>query len=123
MKRPLQLTTKNVFKRMVEAKRLLEKNARHLIEKEIQDAYTQNMTQHEIELKTMLEDILWMSARYAHGRHTYAPEMVRQVVANMKRLYPDWEPHRDETLEPKEAGSKWTKRDYLDDIFNPKDLL
>ncbi len=77
----------------------------------------------ETELKTMLEDILWMAARYAHGRHTYAPSMIRQVVANMKRLYPEWEPRKDDSITPPETkepnGIKF-REDWLDDIFNPQ---
>lgn len=36
--------------------------------------------QEKKELQKAIEDILWMAARYAHGRHTYAPSMVRDSV-------------------------------------------
>jgi hypothetical protein len=38
----------------------------------------------EKRLQSAIEDILWMAARYAHGRHTYAPSMVRDSVAVFK---------------------------------------
>lgn len=76
----------------------------------------------EQKLKSIIDDLLWMAARYAHGRHTYAPGMVRDAVEMMQILYPDWKPIPDKCIEPpKESEIKgFSFRDnYLDDIFNP----
>lgn len=36
-------------------------------------------------LKHCFEEVIWMAIRYAHGRHTYAPGMVRDAVKNINR--------------------------------------
>jgi hypothetical protein len=75
----------------------------------------------EQELKSAIEDILWMAARYAHGRHTYAPQIVRDSVAVFKRIFPDLKIKQDRLIEvPSEdkIGGLSFRADYLDDIFN-----
>jgi hypothetical protein len=75
----------------------------------------------EKELKNAIEDILWMAARYAHGRHTYAPSMVRDSVATFKRIFPDFKIKQDHVIEPPSedmVGGMSFRTDYLDDIFN-----
>jgi hypothetical protein len=52
------------------------------------------------DLQKAIEDILWMAARYAHGRHTYAPSMVRDSVATFKRVFPDFYIKQDHVIEP-----------------------
>ena len=77
----------------------------------------------EQELKSAIEDILWMAARYAHGRHTYAPQTVRDSVAVFKRIFPDLKIKQDKVIEvPSEdqIGGLSFRADYLDDIFNCK---
>ena len=79
------------------------------------------MGQNELELYRVVNDILWMAVRYAHGRHTYAPGVIRHSVKTMKRLYPDWKLKKDVTILPpteKETGMI-LKEDYLNDLFNP----
>lgn len=49
------------------------------------------MTEKEKELRKCFEDTIWMAIRYANGRHTYAPYVVRDAVNTYKKLYPDWE--------------------------------
>lgn len=48
-------------------------------------------TQKELEEENMLlraavQNIFWMARRYAHGRHTYAPGMVREAYQLAKEL-------------------------------------
>ena len=71
-------------------------------------------------LKECFEDIIWMAIRYAHGRSTYAPGMVRDAVNDFKKVFPDWEPKEDKVIEPpKDEDIKGIvfRRDYLDDLF------
>ena len=49
-------------------------------------------------LKKAFEDVIWMSARYANGRSTYAPQMVRDAVNAVKEVYPDWKMRPDQTI-------------------------
>jgi hypothetical protein len=77
------------------------------------------MTKREGILKQCFEDVIWMAVRYAHGRHTYAPSMVRDAISDFKELFPDWELKEDETIEPpkEELGGFSFREDYLDDLF------
>lgn len=78
---------------------------------------------HEETLVRYIDQLLWMAARYAHGRMTYAPGMVREVVEYMSKTYPDWKPKRDDVIEPPKEGDvkgMSFRKDYLDDIFNPR---
>lgn len=36
------------------------------------------LTKENKNLKHIIQEIFWMARRYAHGRHTYAPSIVRQ---------------------------------------------
>lgn len=74
-------------------------------------------------LQSAIEDILWMAARYAHGRHTYAPSIVRDSVKVFKDVFPDFKIKQDKVIEvPSEdqIGGLSFRSDYLDDIFNCK---
>ena len=71
-----------------------------------------------ISLYRLVNDILWMAVRYAHGRHTYALGIIRHSVKTMHRLYPDWNLKKDEIILPpteKETGMI-LKEDYLDEL-------
>lgn len=73
-------------------------------------------------LKNCFEETIWMAIRYAHGRHTYAPSMVRMAVNDFKKVFPDWELRTDITIEPPSEAklSAFALRsDYLNDLFNP----
>ena len=77
----------------------------------------------EKRLQSAIEEILWMAARYAHGRHTYAPSMVRDSVAVFKDVFPDFKIKQDHVIESPaddEVGGLSFRSDYLDDIFNSK---
>ncbi len=49
-------------------------------------------------LKKAYEDVIWMAIRYANGRATYAPSMVRDSIKQFQRVFPDWKPRYDLTL-------------------------
>jgi len=75
----------------------------------------------EKRLQSAIEDILWMAARYAHGRHTYAPSMVRDSVEVFRDVFPDFKIKQDHVIERPsndEIGGLSFRDDYLDDIFN-----
>lgn len=71
-------------------------------------------------LKEAYSDIIWMAIRYAHGRHTYAPSMVRDSIAKFKKVFPDWKLKEDQTIKfPKELAvdKLHLGSDYLNDLF------
>ena len=70
----------------------------------------------EKRLQAAIEDILWMAARYAHGRHTYAPSTVRDSVEVFKDVFPEFKIKQDYVIKPSE--DMYFKGDYLNDIFN-----
>jgi hypothetical protein len=80
------------------------------------------MTQEdEKRLKAAIEDILWMAARYAHGRQTYASSIVRESVKTFLDIYPDFNIKQDCVIAPpreEDIQGLSFRSDYLDDIFN-----
>jgi hypothetical protein len=79
----------------------------------------------EKRLQSAIEDILWMAARYAHGRHTYAPSMVRDSVKVFKDIFPEFKIKQDHVIEvpnDDDLGGCSFGSDYLDDIFNTEKL-
>ena len=88
-------------------------------------AKASNRDQRETVFIKIINDLMWMAARYSHGRQTYAPGMVREAVDWMRKMVPGWEPKKDETIkppEPDELGGMALKGDYLHDIFNPEEV-
>lgn len=83
------------------------------------------MTEREKILKGLINRILWMAIRYANGRSTYAPGIIRSVVKQLKELYPDFKLIKDITIKPptkKElSGGIAFKDDYLYDLFKGGD--
>lgn len=72
-------------------------------------------------LKKCFEDVVWMAIRYAHGRMTYAPYMVRDAVKEFKKVFPDWEMKPDITIKPPdEMMDIQIRSDFLDDLFVTK---
>jgi len=76
----------------------------------------------EDKLRGAIEDILWMAIRYADGRHTYAPSMVRRAVKVFEEVYPDFKIKEDQTIDPPteddlRRGSSF-RDDYLYDLVN-----
>jgi len=77
----------------------------------------------EKKLQSAIENILWMAARYAHGRHTYAPSMVRESVEVFTSIFPEFKINQDRIIKPPtddDLGGCSFRSDYLDDIFNHK---
>lgn len=71
-------------------------------------------------LKKCFEDTIWMAIRYAHGRGTYAPGMVRDAIRDFKKVFPDWKPREDTTIQPPKDGDLngiFSIEYYLDDLF------
>ncbi|MFW6130537.1 MAG: hypothetical protein ACOC56_05070 [Atribacterota bacterium] len=73
-------------------------------------------------LENCFNDTIWMAIRYAHGRQTYAPSMVRDAVNNFKKVFPDWKLKKDDTIKPPTKEDTLPigfslKGDYLDDLF------
>ena len=67
------------------------------------------------------EDIVWMAIRYAHGRHTYAPSMVRFAVRDYQKIVPDFKPRPDITIHApseSEIGGLSLREDYLHDLYD-----
>lgn len=76
-------------------------------------------------LKNCFEDTIWTAIRYAHGRHTYAPSMVRDSINHFKKVFPDWKLQEDKVIKPpseKEIGGASFRSDYLDDLFTESNL-
>ena len=72
-------------------------------------------------LKSCFDDTIWMAIRYAHGRHTYAPSMIRDAVNNFKKVFPDWQLKEDRVIESPDEGTIngfSLRSDYLDDLFS-----
>lgn len=71
-------------------------------------------------VRKAFEDTIWMAIRYAHGRHTYAPSMVRDAINSYKKIFPDFELKKDITIDPpkpEELGGASLESDYLHDLF------
>ena len=71
-------------------------------------------------LKHCFKEVIWMAIRYAHGRHTYAPGIVRDAVIKYREVFPDFVLKHDITIEPpdeSEIGGYKERSDYLDDLF------
>jgi hypothetical protein len=67
-------------------------------------------------VSSAFQDIVWMAIRYAHGRHTYAPDMVRGAISRYQKAFPDWKPTKDATI-------KYDKRIYDEPCAHPSDSL
>ena len=71
-------------------------------------------------LKHAFEETIWMAIRYADGRNTYAPSMVRDAIKEFQIVFPDWKPRPDGVIKPpKEEDLKGFNfaSDHLHDIF------
>jgi hypothetical protein len=71
-------------------------------------------------LETAFKEVIWMAIRYADGRHTYAPSMVRDAIERFQTVFPEWKPETDSTIKQlsKEDSDRINfKSDYLHDLF------
>jgi hypothetical protein len=66
-------------------------------------------------LEQVIQDTFWMARRYAHGRKTYAPSMVRDAYNLLKNLGIEIK-HDDVIKAPENIEFDWRRFDYLDDI-------
>lgn len=71
-------------------------------------------------LNRCFNDIIWMAIRYADGRHTYAPGMVRDAIKDFQKVNPDWKPKLDITINKPKIINIGTESDYLYDLFEHK---
>ena len=70
-------------------------------------------------LKGAFEDTIWMAIRYADGRRTYAPTMVRDAIKKFKLVFPDWKPEEDITIKQPKNIEGWNMMsDFLYDLFD-----
>ena len=65
-------------------------------------------------------DVVWMAARYANGRSTYAPQMVRDAVKLVKEIEPSFKVRPDPFVidtTPHRKESYQLESDWLGDIY------
>ena len=78
------------------------------------------------QIKTLshcFDEVIWMAIRYADGRHTYAPSMIRDAIKQFQKVNPDWKPKVDCVIEkPTEdmIGGASFESDYLWDLVQSK---
>lgn len=70
-------------------------------------------------LYEVINDIFWMAIRYAHGRRTYAPYMVRSAYKKIKQVFPEFKLKYDPTIipPPEKLTIGELPDDYLNDLF------
>ena len=67
-------------------------------------------------LRAAFQNLFWMARRYAHGRHTYAPGMVREAYQWAKELgIAIQHDHVIKPPEPSEYRGTSFRSDWLDD--------
>ena len=76
-------------------------------------------------LYNIIENTFWMSIRYAHGRHTYAPYIIRDAFKELKEIFPDFELKKDIIIRPPTEEAlgrigRTLREDWLDDLFEEK---
>ena len=62
-------------------------------------------------MQRIIEDTFWMARRYADGRHTYAPHMVRDAYKILKKHFPEINIKKDIVIDESDGKSD----DYLKD--------
>lgn len=69
------------------------------------------------ELENIVAELFTWARRYAHGRHTYTPGIIRRIYHTLKEKYPSIYIPRDETIRPptEKTGGMSFRDDYLDD--------
>lgn len=75
-----------------------------------------------LKLKRAYTEVIWMAMRYANGRSTYAPSMVRDSIKEFQEVFPDWTPKNDPALKSdRESGyvaPAGLDSDWLDDLVD-----
>lgn len=69
------------------------------------------------ELENIVAELFTWARRYAHGRHTYVPGVIRRIYHTIKEKYPSIYIPRDVTIKPptEKTGGMSFRDDYLDD--------
>lgn len=89
------------------------------------------MTDKEKVLLQAFMDTIWMAMRYANGRSTYAPHMLRDAVQRVKKEYPEFKMMPDAVIvEEKIRRLEYSDEgefggiagDWLDDLFLEESL-
>ena len=79
----------------------------------------QNKLLRNAELENIVAELFTWARRYAHGRHTYVPGIIRRIYHTIKEKYPSiYIPH-DPTIKPPTPNTgayNHFREDYLDDI-------
>ena len=70
------------------------------------------------ELENIVAELFFWARRYAHGRHTYLPDVIRRIYKTITEKYPSIYIPRDETIKPpkENTGGMHFRNDYLDDV-------
>jgi len=66
-------------------------------------------------------EVVWMAARYANGRSTYAPQMVRDAVNLVKEIDPSFKMTPDRLVQvplPSDVETYQLKGDFLNDLYD-----
>jgi hypothetical protein len=72
-------------------------------------------------LTRCFESVIWMAIRYANGRHTYAPDEVRNAIKMFQKVHPSWKPQADITIKKPNLSDLpefFNEKDYLWDLVN-----
>lgn len=73
-------------------------------------------------LEQIVRETFWMARRYAHGRHTYAPGIIREAYLSLKANGIDIK--HDTVIKPPDEkclGGFILRSDYLDDTNEQED--
>lgn len=70
-----------------------------------------------VELENIVAELFFWARRYAHGRHTYLPDVIRRIYKTITEKYPSIYIRRDETIKPptENTSGMFFRDDYLDD--------
>lgn len=75
-------------------------------------------------LKKVIDDTFYMAIRYAHGRHTFAPTIIRDSLRELKKVFPNFQLRHDDTIKPPTEDELKqhiaVRDDWLDDLFKKK---
>ena len=75
-------------------------------------------------LSHCFKQVIWMAIRYADGRHTYSPSVVRDAIKDFQKVHPNWKPKEDNTIKkPTEdiINGIALESDYLWDLVQCND--
>ena len=88
----------------------------HVVHESVIDLNEASDTPSIEEIKQAFDDVIWMAIRYAHGRSTYAPGMVRDACG-ARAKFGDFQLKEDDTLEDIYVTPVSIKDDDLRDLI------